>query len=1115
MIPLRANALSSDIYATESVLGSGSWVKIKVTETGIHSITKSDITKWGFSDISKVQIFGYGGAPISEVLTADFIDDLPQVPILRTDSGDILFYAQSHESWSYSSSSSLKFTQVQHPYAQAGYYFVVEGDYADISPEDITQSVVSGTDNNYITSFIERKYHEQELYSVGSTGRALLGEDFKYSTSQTFNFTLDNLVDDSEVVVTTSFGAKITGGTGLLSFKQNDTSISSSTAISASSSDYEHYKLVSATRTFTPTKSDLSYNVEFSYSGTLVAARLNYITINYWRELKLDDSQLVFNNIITSTSDILKVSGGDSNSYIWDISSSYAPKNIKYTLSGSDILFTPTISGLNSYIAFNSDGTFPTPEYVSDVVTQNIHARSTPNMVIVSPTEYLTDAERLAELRRSNDNMDVVVLTPDQIYNEFSSGTPDIMAIRKMLKMWYDRGSADGDGLKYLLLFGRGSYDNRAITETVKSYGYPLLPTWQSEAGDNENSSYTTDDFYGFLDDNSGSSLSSDKLSIAVGRMPIKSSTEADETVDKLYSYVENKDSGAWKNNLLMIADDEDSAAHMIQTDAQIANMKSNGGDKYLYNYLYTDAYASVSSGSGRSYPDARKQMFQKLDEGQLWVNYIGHANTVGWTHEGLLNITDIEDMYLSHLPLFYTATCEFTRWDGASVSAGELLFLNSRGGAIALISTTRLAYVSDNGTISAKVGNEIFSKDDNGEYKRIGDILKDAKNSISSSSNKLRYAVCGDPSLRLAYPTYNITLDKINGQQLSEDNMQTIKARETVTITGTVYDVNGDKATDYNGVLTPTLYDSEISIETYGNGDGGVQYVYYDRSNKLYVGADSIRNGEFEVTFSMPTEINNNYSPAMFSFYSCDDNSIEGNGASYDLYVYGYDESAELDTIGPTIEYVVLNSTDFKDGDTVNETPMLMAAFTDESGINISTSGIGHQMTILIDGKTLYTDVSQYYTPSMYDNGGTVNYPIDELEDGEHTLRFKVWDIANNSSEQTITFTVIKGLTPDIASVYTTTNPVSDLAEFYVEHNRPDAILDVTLTIYNLMGRMVWSATETGKSDMFTSFPIEWDLTDTSGRRVPQGIYIYRAEISTDDSSSATASKKIMVISQ
>lgn len=1115
--PLELKALDSDLFATESALSSGTWVKIKVTETGIHSITQSDIAKWGFTDINAIRVFGYGGAPLSEQLTSSLIDDLPQIPVLRTSSGNILFYAQSAESWTYNSSGSLTYSQVQHPYAEAGYYFITDSDYTDLLLTDLISTITDGASSNITSTFIERLYYEQELYSIGETGRLLLGEDFKYSTSQSFNFDLEGYIDGSEVAVKTAFGAKITGGTGSLSYQQNGTNLSSTTSISASTSDYEHIKMVSSTQSFTPSSQSLSYTIDFSYSGTLTAARLDYITVNYWRNLELTDSQLAFNFYLSSTNSIFQISNVDTNTALWDVTNGSEPINLTYTLDGSNLKFVPANTGLCSYIAFDINGTYTTPEYVSSVTNQNIHSQQTPNMVIISPSAYLTDAERVAQLHRDYDNMDVIVITPDEVYNEFSSGTPDIMAYRKMLKMWYDRGSSDDNGgLQYLLLFGRGSYDNRAITETVKNYGYPLIPTWQSDSGDNENTSYTTDDFYGFLEDNSGSTLSTDKLSIAVGRMPIKSSTEADETVDKLYSYVENQDFGTWKNNLLMVADDEDSATHMIQSDAQIVNMKNNGGENYVYNYLYIDAYPSVSSGSGRSYPDARKQMFQKLDEGILWVNYIGHANTVGWTHEGLLTITDVEDMYLDHLPLFYTATCEFTRWDGESVSAGELLFLNSKGGAIALISTTRLAYVSDNGTLSAKVGEQIFSKDSNGEYKRIGDILKDAKNSLSSSSNKLRYALCGNPALRLAYPTYNITLDKINGEEISEDNMPTIKARETVTITGTIYDPNGIKATDYNGIITPTLYDSELSIETYGNGDNGVEYIYYDRSNKLYIGLDSISNGEFEVTFSMPTEINNNYSPAMFSFYSYTDDGAEGNGASYDLYVYGYDYTAETDTIGPTIEYVVLNSLDFKDGGLVNETPMLMAAFSDDSGINISTSGIGHQMTILIDGKTLYTDVSQYYTPSMDgDNGGSVNYPIDELENGEHTLRFKVWDTANNSSEVTITFTVMQGLTPDIASVYTTTNPVSDFAEFFVEHNRPDAIIDVTLTIYNLMGRKVWSKTETGKSDMFTSFPIEWDLTDTAGRRVEQGIYIYRAEISTSDSSSATASKKIMVLSQ
>ena len=1111
------SALDASAYTKQSVLSSGKWVKIKITETGIHAITKADISKWGFSDLSKIRIFGYGGAPVSEILDANQIDDLPQIPVLR-DGNKIFFFAQSQESHTYTPKGTIKIKQVQHPYSQAGYYFVTDQEFSDITVEKGNSVIKEGAPE--ISTFTEMQYHEKELMSPGQTGRLLLGEDFKYSTSQSFKFVLDDYVPETEITVLTSFGARISGGTGKLAFQYNGTNLSASSSdnIGSSTSSYDHVRTIETSKKFSIQDKNLNFSVTFSYTGTVFVARLDYITVNYTRKINLDKNQLLFNSESNSQNAVCNISGFTDASRLWDVSKSNNPIEITPDKSGTSARFTPLENSYRKYVAFNTSGSFPSPVFVENVRNQNLHGEEEiPELVIISPKEFLSEAERVASLHRTVDKMKVFVVNHEDIFNEFSSGTPDIMAYRKMLKMWWDRGKSienqDPGKLKYLLLFGRCSYDNRLISEQMKKNSYPMLLAWQSTDGANDVSSYTTDDILGFLEDKSGNSLGNDKLNIGIGRMPVRNTTEAKTVVDKLYEYVTKNDFGAWKNNILMIADDEDQATHMSQSDACIKEMKSNGGSQYIYNYVYTDAFQAVSNGGGRAYPDARKKMFQKLNEGVLWANYVGHANPVSWTHDGLLNITDMNTMYLNHYPLIATYTCEFTRVDANEVSGGEILFLNRKGGAIALLSSTRVTLIPNNGLFGKVIGGEIFKKDADGKYPRLGDIIKNGKNRISGDSNKLRYLLCGDPALRLAYPSYDIKLNTINGVAVDDENTATIKAREEITITGTVYDENGEKATSYNGVIAPTLYDSEVSVETYGHGEEGKKHVYYDRANKLFVGQDSIRNGDFEMKISMPTEINNNYAPAMFSFYSYNKDGNEGNGASENVYVYGYDETAKPDTEGPQIEYLALNSTSFKNGDKVNESPMVMAAFRDESGINMSTSGIGHQMSIIIDEKDYITDVSQYYTPSIGEGfGGTVNYPLSDLTAGYHSLRFKVWDTANNSSEKTIEFNVEPGLKPDLYDVYTTANPASVEAQFYLKHNRPDALITVTVSIYDISGKEVWNHTETGKSDFFTSFPITWNLTDNAGRRVNRGIYVYRASISTDGVNEATKSKKIAV---
>lgn len=1138
-----ACALDASSYTTESMLCSGSWVKIKVEDSGVYAISEATAKSWGFSDLSAVKIFGYGGAPVSTTLDSTLVDDLPQVPTYRTD-GKIYFYAQGPTTWK-TQTSGCEYVQYQHPYATAAYYFVTDrSDVEALEMSTVSTSIPSSYD--LVTTFTDRLFHEEELYTAGETGSLLLGEDFRYSTSQTFSISIPGYVSGTEVKVETSFAAKTVGSaTSRLTFQYDGTTLDYSTSdalASISSSDtYTHCKVTASTKTFTPSGDSFDYTISFSNSSATVSmARLDYITVNYTRELDITDDDFAFRTGSgNGANTVLSLSGGGSSTVVLDITDTSNPTVVTCTTSGSNLLFTPQARGYREYRAFDTSASLPAPTSAGSVNGQNLHGESTPDMIIITPSEFTTQASRIASMHEEVDTMRVLVVNPEEIYNEFSSGTPDAMAYRKLAKMFYDRGaSTDGHQLRYLLMFGRSSYDNRQITSQVQADEYPRLLQWQTDIGDYDNTSYTTDDILGTLDDGTSESNMMDPtyggLSIAVGRMPVKSVSEAKDVVDKLIDYVTEGDYGTWKNNVIMVADDGDSGVHMTQSDNALDRMRDNGGNDFVYTHIFLDAYNQVTDGSGNYYPDARSKMFQKLDEGALMLHYIGHANTVSWTHDGLLTLTDINEMYLSHYPLFYTATCEFSRVDADDTSGGELLFLNSRGGGIALVSTVRPTYVSDNGIVSNAFATYLFARDDNNQFLPIGEVLRLTKNNAiysstsTSNTNKMRYLLLGDPAMRLAYPTYNVQLEAINGEELSDDDMPVFQARQTINLTGSVYDTSGNKDTSFNGTITTTLYDAEQSIETKGNkassDDEAIDpYVYYERQNRLAVVKDSVAGGEFAVKIVIPSEIlypdsYDNYSPALASFYTCSDDGIEGNGSNEQFYIYGYDETVESDTIGPEITMMVLNSESFKDGDKVNESPMLIACIEDESGINFSTSGIGHQMTLLLDETTLYSDVSTYYTPSISTDealGGTINYPLEDLSDGSHTLRLKVWDTFGNSADKTISFYVVEGLKPTIYDVYTTSSPATTEANFYITHNRPDATITVRLSIFNLLGQEIWTTTETGKSDMFTSFPITWDLTDQAGTRVQRGIYLYRAGISTDGEHESTKAKKIAVAAQ
>ena len=1125
-----ASALDKSFYAESSKLATGKWVKISVTESGIYQITAEDIRAWGLgSDLSKIHVFGYGGAPLSETMNTNYADDLPQMPIVRT-TDRILFYGQGPVTWKYVN-DKLPYVQVQHPYALSGTYFVTNDDqYSDIDIEEARNEPFG----DLVTTFTGRLYHEQDIINPGETGKVFLGESFVSNKTQTFKFSLDGLVDGSKVNVYTVFSAKLTGAGCTIAHSYNGNALpQTNTDLISPVEDltHEHYRNSLSNKELTLEGThDLNYTLGFSCPGTVLLARLDYITVNYERQLALSNGSLTFGFDKARKNLSYRISGCGSATRVWDVTAPYHPVQLNAVSGDGTVTFCPQTEGRREFVAFDESKSerFPHPVSLGEVPNQDIHSMETPDMIILAPSAYLDQANRVAALHEQVDHFKVLVLDHEKVFNEFSSGTRDAMAYRRLCKMFYDRstGSNDGHKLGYLLLFGCGSYDNKLIGTNTDALGYPSLLTWQTESSQGETSSFTTDAYYGVLDDNTSLS-SNDIMRIAVGRMPVKSVNEARTAVNKLIKYVTTPAYGSWKNQVLVVADDENAAVHMKDSDHFIGSARGNGGDDMVFNRVYIDAFDFVSQGGARNYPDARAKMFTTLKEGALWWNYVGHASTQNWTAEGLMMRSDVEtQLYYKHLPVLYAATCEFSRFDCSILSSGMHMFLNANGGAIALICPARLAGIGDNGRLTTKIGVYAFSKDESGRPRRIGDIYRLALNEARCDNNR-RFFVFGDPAMRLAYAPYTAHVETINGQPVDPDNKPVFKARETVEFSGKILGLDGNPVENFDGNIVSTLFGPMQSVTTHGyysdkdHPEDGVQWTYEDRANRLAINVDTVKNGRFTVRVIIPSEVNNeydDYSPSLINLYAYDSrDTLEAKGYNSDFFIYGYEDEEVTDTIGPDIIRFTLNDDSFVNGGDINESPLMLATVVDESGVNFSTAGIGHSMTLTLDGINTYNDVASYYTPMYAESGtmGSISYQLSDLTPGPHTLRLRVWDVYSNVSEKTISFNVVNGLAPEIADVFSTSNPASVETSFYVKHNRPDAIVSVTIEVYDLMGRLVWKSTQSGRSDMYSSTPITWDLTDRGGRRVPRGIYVYRATISTDGVKEATKAKKLAVGSE
>lgn len=1106
MSAATGHAFAPDTYAGSSVLATGRWIKISVSTTGMHLIPTATLRQWGFTSPDKVRVYGYGGNQLPDALTADsYIDDLPEAPSEITSRG-LVFYARGPVTWT---ESGTRKSHSVNRFSSVGYYFLTEADGQQPLPEG-GRGVASSSPQTMFTCGL---CHEVDMVSPGATGHLMCGEDFAYTPSRTFDFQLTGNTGTAPATMDCSFVTKTRSSGSSLTFTANGQQLpaSSSDRIGATP-DGLHGRRTVTRKEFAIDSEHLTLGITYSSVASTELARLDYITINYPRHIALDGGKLDF----TASSTSVRLAGATASTRVWDVTDLRQPRAMKLTATDGGVTWTNEYTGRRTYTAWNDGASMPQPAYVGTVANQNLHSLPQADMVIFTLPQLRSEAERLALIHSNSDQaLTVHVVEQEQVFNEFGSGLPDPNAFRRMLKMLHDRNGEPV--LKYALLLGRGSYDNRAITADGKSLGRMRMPLWESEESLDNDQSFTTDDIIAMLDDNSGINMWSDQLTIAVGRIPATTVAEARTAVDKIEEYLTLQPVHEWKNRVLLLADDGNEGIHMTQSETVWKNMLANpDGPRLIYDKIYIDAYERT----GGQYPQARTEFHRALDEGVMLWCYIGHGSPTALTADGILTYSDINSLYLRRYPILYAATCDFVRWDRSTASGAELLHFCDGGGTIATVSATRPVLISENGTLSAALASEFTRTDADGRFRTIGELYRNAKNALASNSNKLRYVLMGDPALRIAMPDNRIVIESINGSTPDPDNQLTLQANENVTVNGHITDNDGNKLTDFTGIVSLTLYDADYSTTSMGWGDDG-RRVTFDRKGKmLYTGTAKVNGGEFSLRFAMPSQIAGNFRPAtinMAAYSTTDGDHREASGTNRDLYVYGFDTSTTDDN-PPVIRFMTLNHQSFSSGDNVNESPMLIAEISDDRGINLSSAGVGQQINVTVDDTRYHDDVAQFFTPDPDDTerySGTIAYTLSDLTPGHHTIRLRVWDTSGNMAQRSLECNVVTGLAPQIFDIYTDANPATDEARFYITHNRPDARMTVTVTVYNLLGQPVWSSSASGRSDMFTASPLTWDLTDNSGRRVQRGIYVYRAEISTSGSEFSTASRKLAVSSR
>ena len=761
----------------------------------------------------------------------------------------------------------------------------------------------------------------------------------------------------------------------------------------------------------------------------------------------------------------------------------------------------------------------PVPEFVYGIANQDHHADEPVDMIIIIPTnqQVLSQAERIKAWHEQQDGLRVRIVPADELYNEFSSGTPDATAYRRYLKMLYDRAATDVDIPGYLLLFGDGAWDNRMNSSDWAGYDPDdFLLCYESENSFSHVNCYVSDDFFCLLDDEeqiqqiSGNSLTyQGKPDMAVGRFPARTAEEAQVLADKTLDYAANKYAGSWQNVICMMGDDGNENTHMATAD-KVANLVEDTYPGYDIKKIYWDAYQRTSSSTGYSYPDVTRLIKQQMTSGALMMNYCGHGAAYALSHELVMKLADFQSATSNYLPLWVTASCDIMPFDGQEENIGETAMLNTRGGSVAFFGTTRTVYATYNEQMNLSFTKYVLSPG----Y-TIGEAVRQAKCDLVSEGrdatpNKLQYTLLGDPALRLACPAQSVVIDSINGQPVTSG--VSLSAGTVATVRGHV-EQNQVLATSFNGVVTATVRDAEETITCKMNDDSEASepFVYQDRTKTLYQGSDSIGGGIFHFTFAVPKDVSYTEGSGLMTLYAVSNDHqvmLHGEDGSFTLDSGGVIQN---DSIGPSI-FCYLNSKSFVNGGNVNTTPYFGAELYDDDGINAAGSAVGHDLELVIDGELTRTyNLNSYFTFDFGEyRSGSVGFTIPELSEGPHRLLFRAWDVLNNSSTSELAFNVVKGGDSDI-SVICTKNPASSSTSFVISHDRSMSQVDATLDIFDTSGRQLYKRMEKGLSSDGT-LVLDWDLTVSGGSRLHTGVYIYRIQLSGNGGSASYANKLIIL---
>ena len=1093
-------------HAADSKLSTGNWYKIGMSETGIYRLTYDDLSSLGLEvdriNPKNIRVFHNGGGVLNELNAQPRFSDLMEIPIFvagesdgRFDRDDyVLFYARGPVTWSYDQFNKY-YKHVPNAYDDYSYAFITVdlGEGSRIS----MASAPAGSVVETVNEFLDYQVYDEDNYNIINGGRTYYGEIIDGNGSVTKDFPLQNIKANRLGTVAVNLAGRNFKPASFQLYV--DDALIKTFNITPTSAGSQNTFANEASGMITCPVSGNGVKVTLKHvgvSGTTSLGYVDYIEVNAWRSLAFTGSQMLFRNPeagAVNTTYNYQLTGVSSALQVWDVTDSIHPVKVNGQLSGSTYSFKVSGNPKNEFVAF--DGTsFHSPVMLGKVDNQNLHGDLGYDYLMVVYPDFLEQAQRLKAIHAVYDpDLAIKIVTPEQVYNEFSCGAVDVSAIRDYCRLLY----SDARPLRYLLLFGDASFDFKNRTEMAT-----FVPTYEAPKAADIHSSVVTDDYFSFMDDNEGA-LKGSVPDIGVGRFPVSTVEQATQMVDKVENFLALNESTMqpWRNVITFLCDDAESNQFLRHSEGYARQIKQTGGANMVIDKIYLDAYDQEDTPSGQVAPEVNNAINNRMDKGTLVLNYVGHGGEVQLTTERILQRKDVNSWRNGpRYPLMITGTCEFSRYDDHTrTSLGEYAFLNQYGGMIAMFTTSRVTMGPNNQTFITAVYDHLFEIAD-GERLRLGDVFRMAK--PLGQVFERAYVFFGDPALRLPLPKWTVETTYFD---------DTLKALQPAVIEGVVKDLSGQVASSFNGEVYVSVFDKEATLTTKGD-EGVAPQDFQLRQNILFNGKTEVVNGHFSIDFTVPRDISYRYGSGMVSYYATDYQN-DAAGLYEDFIIGGFYEDAVLDEDSPTVQ-LFIDDEHFVSGGITGDSPTLIAYVEDASGINTTGTGIGHDIVATLTGPTNESYIlNDYFVAELgYQGKGTITYRMQDLEEGDYILNLKVWDIYNNSGTASIAFRVANSDTMVLEDPVCAPNPFAEETFFSFGHNQIGNNMDVTIQIFDIMGRLVAVLQEQVSGISARTYPIRWDGRSNSGDRLPTGLYIYTIIAVNDKKEMATVTSKLLI---